>query len=319
MSSVAGIKRRRVAESIELTFVDHEEEDTESLEGCWSSSIRLAFSPVPGLWRASSMWPGTTKRLLSVDGAKLQNTFVFWNYSLEPTLRHQSLRTWLQLRSPSGPFLTSLWELHWNLQQVHVAAGRCVFMSPVRPEESLNTFFAHSCPSTANCPWHADSVVYTNVQPSTFVPTSRIERSCASCLLPGWYFQENVCCPNSKVDCVVSCGGTQRVLLATELEHCLGYPRGHTASLVMSSDQVDLSHVELQRMDILQTAAPVLPLVTVLLSHFHVQESKRVSQLQACANPNWMVHSMCERVACRRALPTGPYVSQALGNWNHGT
>ena len=69
----------------------------------------------------------------------------------------------------------------------------------------------------------------------------------------------------------------------------------------MLGEKVDLSHVELQRAAMLQCAAPVLPLVTVLLSHFHVQDSNRVSQLQACANPNWMVHSMCERVEKMRA------------------
>ena len=159
----------------------------------------------------------------------------------------------------------------------------------------------HSCPSTMNCPWHADFVVYTNVQPSVLATTSQIEHSCASCWLPGWSFQQNVCCPSSKVDCVVSCGEMQRVLLAAELEHCLGYPRGHTASLMMPGEQVDLTHVEMQRVAMLQCAASVLQLVTVLLSHFHVQDSKRASQLQACANPNWMVHSMCERVEKMRA------------------
>ena len=198
-------------------------------------------------------------------------------------------------------FLVSLWELYLNLQQVPVGTGRCVFMSPVIPEKSLNTFFAHSCPSSANCPWHADSVVYTKVQPSKFVPASRIELSCASCLLPGCYFPQNVCCPSSKVDCVVVCGEMQRVLLAAELEHCLGYPRGHNASLVITIDQVDLSHVELHRMAILQSADPVLPMVTVLLSHCHVQDFKRASQLQSCANRTWMVHSMCERVEKMRA------------------
>ena len=139
------------------------------------------------------------------------------------------------------------------------------------------------------------------VQPWKFVPASRIEHSCASCLLPGCYFPQNVCCPSSKDDCVVVCGEMQRVLLAAELEHCLGYPRGHNASLVITIDQVDLSHVELQRMAILSSADPVLPLVTVLLSHCHVQDFKRASQLQSCAKPTWMVHSMCERVEKMRA------------------
>ena len=65
---------------------------------------------------------------------------------------------------------------------------------------------------------------------------------------------------------MVSCGELRRVLLAAELEHCLGYPRGHTASLVLLGDQVDLSHVELQRVAMLQSAAPVLTLVTFVVS-----------------------------------------------------
>ena len=100
---------------------------------------------------------------------------------------------------------------------------------------------------------------------------------------------------------MVSCGETRRVLLAAELEHCLGYPKEHTASLVMLGEQVDLSHVKMQRVAMLQCAAIVLPLVTVLLSHFRVQDSKRASQLQACTNPNWMVNSMIQRVEKMRA------------------